>query len=95
MRHLNYRLLATLTFGLAVAASPAVAQKKYDPGASDTEIKIGNINPYSGPASALIIQNGDFHVWGLPDEKDNDSEPSLLYYGRAWDRPIGMVSAGR
>ncbi len=26
--------------------------KKYDPGASDTEIKIGNINPYSGPASA-------------------------------------------
>src|SRR3990170_4862630 len=52
MRHLNYRLLATLTFGLAVAASPAVAQKKYDTGASDTEIKIGNINPYSGPASA-------------------------------------------
>src|SRR3989304_4696352 len=52
MRHLNYRLLATLAFGLAVAASPAVAQKKYDPGASDTEIKIGNINPYSGPASA-------------------------------------------
>jgi branched-chain amino acid transport system substrate-binding protein len=52
MCHLNYRLLATLTFGLALAASPAVAQKKYDPGASDTEIKIGNINPYSGPASA-------------------------------------------
>ncbi|HYC64637.1 MAG TPA: ABC transporter substrate-binding protein, partial [Reyranellaceae bacterium] len=34
-------------------ASPAVlAQKKYDDGASDTEIKIGNTNPYSGPASA-------------------------------------------
>ena len=33
-------------------AAPATAQKKYDPGASDTEIKIGNINPYSGPASA-------------------------------------------
>jgi len=30
----------------------AVAQKKYDTGASDTEIKIGNIMPYSGPASA-------------------------------------------
>jgi len=27
-------------------------QKKYDPGATDTEIKIGNIMPYSGPASA-------------------------------------------
>jgi branched-chain amino acid transport system substrate-binding protein len=30
----------------------AQAQKKYDTGASDTEIKIGNLNPYSGPASA-------------------------------------------
>ena len=39
---------------LAVAlASPAVlAQKKYDPGATDKVIKIGNTNPYSGPASA-------------------------------------------
>jgi branched-chain amino acid transport system substrate-binding protein len=33
-------------------AGPAAAQKKYDPGASDTEIRIGNIAPYSGPASA-------------------------------------------
>ena len=52
MKLSNVRLLATLAFGLALAASPAVAQKKYDPGATDTEIKIGNINPYSGPASA-------------------------------------------
>jgi branched-chain amino acid transport system substrate-binding protein len=37
---------------LALIAGPAAAQKKYDPGASDTEIKVGNINPYSGPASA-------------------------------------------
>ena len=36
----------------ATAAAPALAQKKYDPGASDTEIRIGNTNPYSGPASA-------------------------------------------
>ncbi|PPQ14740.1 branched-chain amino acid ABC transporter substrate-binding protein [Bradyrhizobium sp. AC87j1] len=33
-------------------SSPALAQKKYDSGASDTEIRIGNIMPYSGPASA-------------------------------------------
>ena len=39
--------------GLALALAPcAQAQKKYDPGASDTEIKIGNTMPYSGPASA-------------------------------------------
>src|SRR6201992_3296340 len=36
----------------ASVASAANAQKKYDPGATDTEIKIGNIMPYSGPASA-------------------------------------------
>ncbi|MET4114618.1 branched-chain amino acid transport system substrate-binding protein [Bradyrhizobium sp. JR1.5] len=40
-------------FALCTAmGSPALAQKKYDSGASDTEIKIGNIMPYSGPASA-------------------------------------------
>jgi len=37
---------------LLAAPSVAVAQKKYDDGASDTEIRIGNTNPYSGPASA-------------------------------------------
>jgi branched-chain amino acid transport system substrate-binding protein len=45
-------LLACVLLGLAVGATPAAAQKKYDPGASDTEIKIGNIMPYSGPLSA-------------------------------------------
>ena len=37
---------------LAFASPAALAQKKYDQGASDTEIRIGNTNPYSGPASA-------------------------------------------
>jgi ABC-type branched-subunit amino acid transport system substrate-binding protein len=32
-----------------------LAQKKYDPGASDAEIKIGNIQAYSGPASAYGV----------------------------------------
>jgi len=36
---------------LAVAISAAAAQKAYDRGVTDTEIKIGNIMPYSGPAS--------------------------------------------
>src|SRR5580765_4902781 len=38
--------------GLAVVGVPAQAQKKYGPGASDTEIKLGQTMPYSGPASA-------------------------------------------
>ena len=43
---------ASAAIALALAAAPAAAQKKYDPGASDTEIKIGQTMPYSGPASA-------------------------------------------
>src|SRR5262245_56850614 len=37
---------------MALIAAPALAQKKYDSGATDTEIKIGNTMPYSGPASS-------------------------------------------
>src|ERR1700744_1415829 len=44
--------IALVALFAAVLAIPAQAQKKYDPGATDTEIKIGNIMPYSGPASA-------------------------------------------
>jgi branched-chain amino acid transport system substrate-binding protein len=40
---------------LALSSSGALAQKKYDTGATDTEIKIGNIMPYSGPASAYGV----------------------------------------
>ena len=40
---------------LATSSSGALAQKKYDTGATDTEIKIGNIMPYSGPASAYGV----------------------------------------
>jgi ABC-type branched-subunit amino acid transport system substrate-binding protein len=42
---------AVIFGGLAIAVSSATAQKRYDPGASDTEIKIGNTMPYSGPLS--------------------------------------------
>jgi branched-chain amino acid transport system substrate-binding protein len=50
LSHAKSAMLAGL---LAIAvASSAHAQKRYDPGATDTEIKIGNIMPYSGPASA-------------------------------------------
>ena len=50
--------LATLGLsGLIIAAAlaSAAAQKKYDPGVTDTEIKIGNIMPYSGPLSAYGV----------------------------------------
>ncbi len=46
------RVMGGLAAALILAAQPALAQKKYDPGATDTEIKIGHAIPYSGPASA-------------------------------------------
>src|SRR5947207_4955159 len=49
---MNRKTAAIAAVLAAALSSPALAQKKYDPGASDTEIKIGNTNPYSGPASA-------------------------------------------
>ena len=50
-------LIAAVATGAIAFASTgsALAQKKYDSGASDTEIKIGNIMPYSGPASAYGV----------------------------------------
>ncbi len=53
--HKSWLFAAALLAGAALAASPAAAQKKYDTGATDTEIKIGNTNPYSGPASAYGV----------------------------------------
>ncbi len=51
-RVLSYAKSLCLAGILALAAASAAdAQKRYDPGATDTEIKIGNIMPYSGPAS--------------------------------------------
>jgi branched-chain amino acid transport system substrate-binding protein len=48
-------ILATFLLCLCVGTSLAAAEKKYDPGASDNEIKIGNIMPYSGPLSAYAL----------------------------------------
>ena len=44
-------------------AGPLWAQNKYDPGASDKEIKIGHINPYSGPASAYGTIGKSIAAW--------------------------------
>jgi branched-chain amino acid transport system substrate-binding protein len=48
-------VLSTAFAVIAASSSSALAQKKYDTGATDTEIKIGNIMPYSGPASAYGV----------------------------------------
>jgi branched-chain amino acid transport system substrate-binding protein len=52
MRNGIFRLATATTLAIALSASTASAQKKYDTGATDTEIKIGQTVPFSGPASA-------------------------------------------
>ena len=69
---MNFNLTARMAFGLIAAAlslvppDVAFAQKKYDPGATDTLIKIGNTSPHSGPASAYAaiakVQAGYFKM---------------------------------
>ena len=62
MRNKKLPLLGSSLISLAAAATltvlatqGALAQKKYDTGATDTEIKIGNVEAYSGPASAYGV----------------------------------------
>jgi ABC-type branched-subunit amino acid transport system substrate-binding protein len=52
---MSIRKRTLIGLAVALAVLPALAQKRYDTGASDTEIKIGNTIPYSGPASAYGI----------------------------------------
>ena len=51
IRH-GWTMAPVLVPALMIAAAAAAAEKKYDPGVTDTEIKIGQTMPYSGPASA-------------------------------------------
>src|SRR2546423_7899326 len=58
MSAFHYRLaVSSATIVILVATNAGtLAQKKYDTGATDAEIKIGNIMPYSGPASAYGVE---------------------------------------
>jgi branched-chain amino acid transport system substrate-binding protein len=54
-QELRIAAFATAVIAFAATSGSALAQKKYDAGATDTEIRIGNIMPYSGPASAYGV----------------------------------------
>jgi ABC-type branched-subunit amino acid transport system substrate-binding protein len=52
MRNNFFKLTTASAIAVALSVSSAAAQKKYDAGATDTEIKVGQTVPFSGPASA-------------------------------------------
>src|SRR5882757_2162607 len=82
----------TLAAGAALlAASPAMAQKKYDQGASDTEIKIGQTMPYSGPASAYAligrVMSGYFNMVNETQGGINGRKVTLISLDDAFSPP--------
>jgi branched-chain amino acid transport system substrate-binding protein len=87
---------AALAGLLALAVTPALAQKKYDPGASDTEIKIGNIMPYSGPASAyaLIAKTQAAYFKKVNDEGGiNGRKVNFISYDDGYSPPKAVEQA--
>jgi branched-chain amino acid transport system substrate-binding protein len=83
-------LAASAAFALALAASPALAQKKYDAGASDTEIKIGQTVPFSGPYSvyANIGKTQAAYMKMINDQGGiNGRKINLIQYDDAYSPP--------
>ncbi|MBR0689786.1 ABC transporter substrate-binding protein [Bradyrhizobium manausense] len=83
--------LATATaLTLALSISAANAQKKYDPGASDTEIKVGQTMPFSGPASAYSsIGKTQAAYFKMINEQGgiNGRKINLIQYDDAYSPP--------
>jgi ABC-type branched-subunit amino acid transport system substrate-binding protein len=78
------------------AAAPVAAQKKYDPGASDTEIRIGNIMPYSGPASAYgTIGKAQAAYFRMINERGgiNGRKITFISYDDAYSPPKTVEQA--
>jgi branched-chain amino acid transport system substrate-binding protein len=91
--------LAAASLALALIAattSTASAQKKYDTGATDTEIKVGNIMPYSGPASAygIIGRTEAAYFKKINDEGGiNGRKINFVSYDDAYSPPKAVEQA--
>jgi branched-chain amino acid transport system substrate-binding protein len=87
---------ALITF--AAANGSALAQKKYDTGATDTEIKIGHIVPYSGPASAYgIIGKTEEAYFKMINESGgiNGRKIKFISYDDAYSPPKAVEQVRR
>lgn len=97
----NHRRVVAALLSLALITATggsASAQKQYDTGASDTEIKIGNIVPYSGPASAYGVVG---KAMGAVFKKVNDEggingrKINFISYDDAYSPPKAVEQARR
>jgi branched-chain amino acid transport system substrate-binding protein len=90
MRKGIFHLITGTALAVALSASSAYAQKKYDTGASDTEIKIGQTNPFSGPASAYatIGKTQAAYMKMINDQGGvNGRKINLIQYDDAYSPP--------
>ena len=94
--HVARAAYVALALGLGSLGGVAHAEKRYDPGASDTEIKIGNLMPYSGPASvfATIGRVQAAYFKKINDEGGiNGRKINLISYDDAYSPPKAIEQA--
>src|ERR1700725_24248 len=87
---------STAVIAFAAISGSALAQKKYDPGASDTEIKIGNIMPYSGPASSYgVIGKTEAAYFNMINAEGgiNGRKINFISYDDAYSPPKAIEQA--
>ncbi|MBV9459307.1 MAG: ABC transporter substrate-binding protein [Bradyrhizobium sp.] len=90
MRNGIIHFAGTAALALALSATSALAQKKYDSGASDTEIKVGQTVPFSGPASpyATIGKTQAAYFKMINDQGGvNGRKINLIQYDDAYSPP--------
>jgi branched-chain amino acid transport system substrate-binding protein len=92
------RIAALATAVVLFTSGAALAEKKYDPGVTDTEIKIGNIMPYSGPASAYGVigktQEAYFNMINA-EGGINGRKIKFISYDDAYSPPKAVEQARR
>src|SRR6478609_7348845 len=82
--------ISAAVIAVAATSTSALAQRKYDTGASDAEIKIGNIMPYSGPASAYgVIGKTEEAYFKMINDKGgiNGRKINFVSYDDAYSPP--------
>jgi len=93
---LRIAAFSTAVIAFAAFSSGALAQKKYDTGATDSEIKIGNIMPYSGPASAYgVIGKTEEAYFKMINEAGgiNGRKINFISYDDAYSPPKAVEQA--
>src|SRR6201746_178059 len=90
MRNGFFHLITASAVAIALSASSAFAQKKYDTGATDTEIKVGQTVPFSGPASAYAtIGKAQAAYFKMINDQGgvNGRKINLIQYDDAYSPP--------